>query len=309
MEMLRRVLAARANILRLGLLAALVPVLLDARLGAREAYSALDPSQAAFRLPDPRFARLATLGYHEAAADLAWLRTIIYFGQQATVRGRYEHFDEYVDTVIALDPGFRRIYNWAGVLSIYSRAKITRENVEMSIHYLGMGARRFPGDGEMEYMLGFNLYFEYPPHLGKDGEAKKRARLEGIQHLKASIISGSGPAWLPGLVAGLAQKNGLEDLALTSLEEALAVVEDPETRQKIIARMELLENQGAGAMRKQQWMKLETGWTESYPYLPMDLYLLLSPRPIFPPEASFEPVMESEEAIDALDAIDATTGA
>lgn len=303
--MIRSVLSRFAPILWSALLVTCICLMLAARIEAREMHSLYVPPQgSAYHLPSTRYARLATLGYHEAAADLAWLRSIIYFGEQATVRGRYEHFNSYADLVIALDPGFRRIYHWAGVLSIYSRARITREMVESSVRYLALGAERFPGDGAMHYMLGFNLYFEYPPHLAGDEQKRRRARLDGIEHFKAAVVSGSGPPWLSSMVAGLLTKQGMTELAVSSLYESLAVVEDPETREKIMARIEELEARSGGSPQARRWQVFQQEWAESYRYLPMDMFLLLRPRPLFPPEAAVEPILESEQALDVLDTID-----
>jgi hypothetical protein len=288
-----------------GALVLLVLAMLHARLAARERHLLVTPPPgSSYGLPDPELARFTTLGYHEAAADLAWLRTILYFGEQSAIRGRFEDFPRYVDLVIALDPEFRRIYHWAGVLMVYSRARITREMVESSIHYLKMGTERFPDDGEMHYMLGFNLYFEYPPLLD-DPDARRRAKLEGIDHFKAALVSGTGPPWLATMVANLMTKQGLDELAVQSLRESLALVEHPPTRERIIARIEELERRTGQRGHARAWSRFQQDWAECCPYLPMDMYLLLEPRPVFPPRAAFTVVAGTEdEALDMLDSLE-----
>ncbi|MBW2262349.1 MAG: hypothetical protein JRG91_10285 [Deltaproteobacteria bacterium] len=303
--MIRRALSRHSTIVQAGVFVCALSLMLLARLDAREVNSMyVPPRGSVYRLPNAEFARFATLGYHEAAADLAWLRTIIYYGEEATVRGRFEHFDSYANLVIALDPQFHRIYQWAGVLSIYSRAVITREVIESSIDFLGRGTERFPMDGEMHYMLGFNLYFEYPPHLAGDEKAIRKAKLEGIEHLKAAVVSGTGPTWLPNMVAGLMTKQGMNELAINSLYESLAVVEDPETRAKIFERIDELEASAAGSSQTHSMRAFQREWTETYRYLSMDMFMLLRPRPLFPPEASIEPVFESDDALEVLDTLD-----
>jgi hypothetical protein len=303
--MIRQALSRHATIVQAGVLACALSLMLLARQEAREAHSLyVPPPESAYHLPQPQLARLATLGYHEAAADLAWLRTIIYFGEEATRRGSFDHFDSYANLVIALDPHFRRIYHWAGVLSIYSRALITRQMVESSIDYLERGTEMFPADGEMHYMLGFNLYFEYPPHLRGDEEARRKARLEGIEHLKAAVVSGTGPPWLSNMVAGLMTKQGMNELAVNSLYQSLAVVEDPETREKIFERIRQLESGSSGSGLARSMRAFQQEWARDYPYLTMDMFLLLRPRPPFPAEAAIRPVFESDDALDVLDTMD-----
>lgn len=303
--MIRSVLSRQATIVQTGVLVCALSLMLLARQEAREVHSLhVPPPGSSYHLPQTGYARLATLGYHEAAADLAWLRAIIYFGEEATIRGRFEHFDSYANLVIALDPNFRRIYHWAGILSIYSRAFISRGMVERSIDYLRRGVARFPMDGEMHYMLGFNLYFEYPPHLKGDAKASRKAKLEGIEHLKSAVVSGTGPAWLSNMVASLMSKQGMNELAINSLYQSLAIVEDPDTRKKILERIEELEAQVGGSGPRQSLIEIQREWAGTYRYLTMDMFLLLRPRPPFPPEATIRPVLESETALDVLDTID-----
>ena len=303
--MIRQAISRHSTIVQAGVLVCALSLMLLARLEAREVHSIyVPPPGSSYHLPNTELARFVTLGYHEAAADLAWLRTIIYFGEEATIRGRFEHFDSYANIVIALDPQFRRIYQWAGVLSIYSKAVITRQMVESSIDYLERGTERFPADGDLRYMLGFNLYFEYPPHLKGDEEAVREAKLEGIEHLKDAVITGTGPPWLSSMVAGLMTNQGLDELAINSLYQSLVVVEDPETREKIFQRIQELEARSGGSSGAHSMRAFHQEWGEAYPYLSMDMFMLLRPRPLFPPEASIGPVFESDDALDVLDAID-----
>lgn len=304
--MIRRTLQRFAPLVSGAVLVLLVLGMLHARLHAREVNQIIvPPAGSAYNLPHPGLARFTTLGYHEAAADLAWLRTIIYFGQQASVRGRFQDFERYVDLVIALDPNFRRIYHWAGVLMVYSRSQITREMVESSIHYLKMGVERFPDDGEMHYMLGFNLYFEYSVFLKDDPEAYREARLDGIQHFKRAIISGTGPPWLAPMVAGLMSKQGMDQLAIGSLQESLYVVEDEQVRKKILERIRQLESRVGEAGAARRWEAFRQEWNECCAYLDMDMFLLLRPRPVFRPEAAVEHLATTrDEALQMLDTME-----
>ena len=57
--------------------------------------------------------------HHELAADLTFLRAIIYFGAQMKARGEYRWLDNYLDTIVALDPHWKTPYRWAGVAGTY----------------------------------------------------------------------------------------------------------------------------------------------------------------------------------------------
>jgi hypothetical protein len=82
------------------------------------------------------------------------------------------------------------------------------------------------------------------------------------------------------------------------------VVEDPETRKKIFERIRELESSTAGSGQARAMRAFQQEWAEDYRYLTMDMFLLLRPRPPFPPEAAIAPVFESDDALDVLDTMD-----
>ena len=58
--------------------------------------------------PSPETARIASLGYNEAAADLLFFRLVGYFGGTPTATG----VADLVEAIVALDPKYQRIYEW-----------------------------------------------------------------------------------------------------------------------------------------------------------------------------------------------------
>jgi hypothetical protein len=257
-----------------------------------------------YLIPNPGWIRALTMGYNEAAADLAWIRALIYFGEETGRYGKFEHLDDHIELILALDPRFQRAYMWAGVITIYSRAVFTRERVEKAIEYLRRGLAVFPGDGEMHYMLGFDLYFELPPFMRDDGESEeeiRKVKLEGIDQFKQAIVSGTGPEWLVALVSSLLKRNGLVDLAIQSIEENLKYVEDPEAQKKLIDRLRELKGERATTGYEKEILSLQQEWSRDYPYLPLDMYLLVEPRALahLPPLASLPSELDS--AMDVLD--------
>jgi hypothetical protein len=193
---------------------------------------------------------------------------------------------------------------WAGVVSIYGRSMITRERVEKAIGYLRRGVAVFPGDGEMHYMLGFDLYFELPPFMRDDGESEeaiRKVKLEGIDQFKKAIVSGTGPEWLVALVSSLLKRNGLVDLAIQSIEDNLKYVEDPEAQKKLLDRLRELKGERAETGYEKEIMSLQQAWWRDYPYLPLDMYLLVEPRALshLPPLAALPSELDS--AMDVLD--------
>jgi len=258
-----------------------------------------------YLIPSPALTRVLAAGYTEAASDLAWVRTLIYFGEQAGIRGKFEHLHDHIDLVLALNPRFQRAYLWAGIVSIYGRSRITKESVENAIMYLKRGVEVFPDDGEMHYMLGFDLYFELPSFLRDDKgiseEEIRRVKLEGIKHFKAAILSGTRPEWLAGLVSTLLTRNGMVDLAIQSIEENLKYIEDPEAQKKLLARLQQLKGEREMSEYEKEVVGLQQRWAKDFPYLPLNMYLLVEPRslseiPVFAALPS-----ERDSAMDILD--------
>jgi len=102
-------------------------------------------------------------------------------------------------------------------------------------------------------------------------------------------------------------KSGVLNRMKNNRGEIGIIDEDPEARRKIIERIELLEKQAGPDSRAGMWERFEREWAASYGYLTMDMYLLVGPRPLFPPEAGIEIVKSREE--DAMDVLDSMSQA
>lgn len=94
------------------------------------------------RLPSPETAKLASLGYKAAVADIYWIEGINYFGWQLTYKYRnYQYLTNYIDLVFNLDPLFTSFYDWASTAFIYNAMPITRNSVIQSIRYANEGIK------------------------------------------------------------------------------------------------------------------------------------------------------------------------
>ena len=120
----------------------------------------LPPEQDLHYLPEPTAMRAMSLGHTELAADLVWIRQIIYFGDEFTKRGDFRFLDRYLRTALALDPNFRRLYAWAGISYSASGVQVTNAVIRQSNEFLEMGLKRFPNDWELNFRLGVNYIHE-----------------------------------------------------------------------------------------------------------------------------------------------------
>ena len=61
--------------------------------------------------------RAVSLGRPMFMADVLWLRAISYFAVHFLGDKEYRWLDPLIDTITQLDPKFRKVYHWAGVVA------------------------------------------------------------------------------------------------------------------------------------------------------------------------------------------------
>src|SRR2546430_13767611 len=75
-------------------------------------------------LPRPAALHALSLGHHELVADLVFVRAVIYYGGElaaiatrpalrAGAHGDYRWLENYLDTILKLDPHLKTPYRWA----------------------------------------------------------------------------------------------------------------------------------------------------------------------------------------------------
>src|SRR5215470_11935647 len=103
----------RRHLLLLGTLVAGLLVL--AQLTHRSALALREEAADADRhvtIPSPEAARIMSLGYSEMAADLAWVRMLVYYGNGLIHHNGMPDTEALVRLVNVLDPYFRKVYTW-----------------------------------------------------------------------------------------------------------------------------------------------------------------------------------------------------
>src|SRR5262249_7082693 len=110
-------------------------------------------------IPSPTATRLLSLGHNEWAADLLWIRALLYFGDAVASRGTQRFVQPYARTMQQVDPHFREAFMWAATVSMYNGRAIGRVSVMNAIENLERGIQTFPDDGEMMFQLGFDYFF------------------------------------------------------------------------------------------------------------------------------------------------------
>jgi len=194
-------------------------------------------------LPPEQALHLFSLGYKEALADLIWVKTVLYFGEKMASNRDYGYLTNYLDAVISLNPYFRRVYLWAGAVTMYNLKQITNESVWLSIKYLEKGREVFPRDWEILFALASNYLRELQ---SDDPDQTARWRQKGADYMWQAANVGGGPAYLHSLAAKVWSESGRWQVAYQRLQGIYQSTDNPEVRESVENRMAQLLLTGTG---------------------------------------------------------------
>jgi len=229
-----------------------------------------------YYLPPPNWLQVMSLGYRRALADLIWLRALIYFGEQFENQGAVKHVFNYGDSMLALDPDFRRVYRWVGVAGVYTPTGNPPEFIERAIDVLRRGVERFPSDGQLAWDAGATIIYELLPHLPKDDPDRERLRAEGNEHMMAAARLGAGPDWLVITNATTLRKLGEKERELRHLEEMYAIVRGPKVKKQIEIRLSQLRDEAYAEAFRRANEEFEQRRQQELPYIPATLYFFVA---------------------------------
>ena len=260
-----------------------------ARSSTAQIYDQILTDEDRYYLPPATWLRAFSIGYNEAAADVFWATTLVYFGGKenwikrgASAGGQDDtavHTVNYLDLVTSLDPRFRGAYRSGGRLTLYHQGRITRQSVEMAIALLEKGLVNFPDDGEIAFNLGFLHYYEMIPYLPGPNSSpqKKRSRQKGVAILRRAAHMNSAPPYSSILSSTLMIKEGLDNLVVEHLKAMLIHETSPSIRRSLEAQ--LFREIGKAADRDiKHTRELHSEWKREIPYVPFDLFLLTRPN-------------------------------
>jgi hypothetical protein len=243
---------------------------------AMDHYLSMQAYEDIYYLPPPQWLQVMSLGHRRALADLIWLRALIYFGDEFANEGAVKHVFNYGESMLALDPDFRRAYRWVGVAGIYTPTGSPLEFIEHSIDVLRRGVERFPDDGELAWDTGATIIYELLPNLPEDDPNREELRIEGNEHMIAAARLGAGPEWLVITNATSLRKLGKRDRELHHLEEMYAVIRDPKVKKQIEIRLAQLRDRAYSEAFRSANEEFELRRLEEFPYLPPTLYLMIA---------------------------------
>lgn len=240
----------------------------------------LDPPWA----PSPEAAPFASLGYREAMADWMWIRTLVYVGgdddQAHATR-------QLVESIVALDPHFRRIYAWGGLAMSAVGTGATEADYLAAIRVLERGADLFPDDWRIPLYAGEI----YVTDLHSDDPEKTRAwQAAGARWLERAVRVPGAPKTTATLAAHLRSKLGQREQAIRDLRELVLYTNDRAERDRLVKKIAALAGEQSDEIDHELDVaakRFQAAWDHDRPELPPSTYILVGPpiAPWFDPDA------------------------
>lgn len=245
-----------------------------------------------YYLPPSNWLRAFSLGYTEAAADIVWVKTIVYFGEKMGSKEMEDskYVTNYLLSAVDLDPRFRTCYTLGSSLTLFhNHGRVTKKTVEMATELLERGISIFPDDGELFFSLGFMHLYEMARFLPEDltDPLTKKHRDLGRYYIGRAALMPKAPPYASMLAATLMVKEGMDAAVVEHLKAMLLKETDPRIRAELIAtiRSETLKAMQSDIAVTE---RLQQEWREKMPYVPYDIYLMI--RPDLPVEETIDPL-------------------
>jgi hypothetical protein len=227
-------------------------------------------------IPAPRAARIMSLGYNELAADLAWVRMLIYYGDGIQHDTGNPDTEDLVRLINVLNPRFRRAYVWGAYATTMRTGFATQDEYAASVEILRRGIEVFPDDWELNWILGVRLNTEL--RTGTPDELRSRKE-EGAMYIERAMYATNAPADLPILAASLRTRLGQKEQALRDLREMIFMIQDEKARQLLINKYAGMVSQTAGQELAEAADAFNREWKANLPYVPPTFYVLVGAPP------------------------------
>ncbi|MBY0494037.1 MAG: type II secretion system protein GspG [Cyanobacteria bacterium] len=192
-------------------------------------WKAYEPENSVMWLRSGDAAKRAALSYDELAADVYWIRAVIYYGERrlAGTHRTYDQLYALLDLVTSLDPRFKAAYRF-GALFLSEPPPGGPGRPDLAIALLERGVER---DGDWEYYedIGFVHYWWRHDYKSAAEWFKRAAERPGA------------PSWLLGLAATTLAVGGSRESSRQLWTELLNNVDAAYIRNQAEHRLQQLD--------------------------------------------------------------------
>ncbi len=239
--------------------------------------------------PSPGAARIASLGYREAVADLLWVRALVAFGSETDPGAR--SIRGLVEAIAALDPTFEEPMEWGALAMQSITMTLTQDDYLQALRVLEAAMARFP----QNYHLPQRAGEIYVLRLRSDDPAQVRAwKAKGAALLASAARLPDAPKSLGSWVAVLQTELGQRDQAIRDLRELILYTTDRTSRDRLLRRLAALTRSSTESLRYEldvEGARFTDAWRRDRPELPATAYVLVGP----PPSPWFDPATLADD--------------
>ncbi len=168
-------------------------------------------------LPDGATLSILSLGFERAVADLFWIRTVYYVGDDVSSRAKWPAAERLAHLVTDIDPHFDTVY-----VVMASVLGGLRKDPDAAIRLLEKGAA-ISSYWRIHFLLGFQYFMEKSEHV------------LGAKHLERAFALG-GPQYLQFLISRVYSHAGDPSTAMQFIAARLQNEETPEIREQLQKR-------------------------------------------------------------------------
>ena len=229
-------------------------------------------------LPPPKAAPIVAMGYRQLWADIDWGRMLVYYGlnRRDHATYQYRYLTRFLDNIIALDPKFKRVYDWAAYAVLFQGGTVKAEEYRLSMRYLERAMQEFPDTYRFFWLAGTRYYIYLPTD---DPAEKRRYHERAATLMEQAMRKRDAPADLTTYAVGLRTQLGQHERALHDLREVIMTTEDPEAQQKLIEAYRAMAGKEFPEEATRAKVELQRGWMEQMPFASPHLYIVLGDRP------------------------------
>ena len=226
------------------------------------------------RIPPPKHLRAMTFGYRAAAADFLWAGLLVEHGIRFSEKRTFPGVTQYLDGILALEPDHQLVYQFVDTLIVYKPGAVgTADDARLARAYLERGTRERPYDHEVWLHYGQFIAFLGPSFLESSEEIDAWRRDGAFAIARAVELGADADRTLAA--SSLLSKAGEKQAAITQLQRAYALSDNPDTRHQIVLKLQRLE---ASVDVESMVGAVEHQWRSHYPFLSRAGALLVGPH-------------------------------
>jgi hypothetical protein len=264
------------SILKTGIFLVLILQMLITLRKVQEKRSLIPSNIDSFYLPSGKSLHIMSVGYDRMLADLIWIKTLMYFGEEMVGLKRQTWLYSFVDTITDLDPHFEKSYEWGGAAIMYGGALIDNKAVSRSNKIYEKGLKRFPNNWRLAVSLGFNLVYEYD---FKDEKINSKNRIRAVKLFMKAAKSPEAPSYVKSFALSTMDREGLRVMAIEFVKEAYATAKTEDERNLLEQKLKKLLGQ-KNAEKWNLWKEqFYIDYQANLPYASETLFIIMGNHP------------------------------